>query len=41
MQLVNIVESFIESNKIRIYGLDYQEDLKKRLLILLNMKQDC
>ena len=39
MQLVRIVEDFIDSNKIQIYSLDYQEDLKKRLLILLNLNR--
>jgi len=37
MQLVKIVEDFIDSKKILIYSLDYQDDLKRRLLILLNM----
>jgi len=39
IQLVKIVEDFIDSNKIHIYSLAYQEDLKKRLLILLNMNK--
>jgi len=39
MELVKIVEGFIDSNKIVIYSLVYQEDLKKRLLILLNMNK--
>jgi type III restriction enzyme len=39
MQLVKIVEDFVNSDKIVIYSLDYQEDLKKRLLILLNMNK--
>src|SRR5439155_8710954 len=33
MQVVRIVEDFIDSNRITIYSLEYQEDLKKRLLI--------
>jgi type III restriction enzyme len=39
MQVVRIVEDFVNSDKIVIYSLDYQEDLKKRLLILLNMNK--
>ncbi len=39
MQVVRIVEDFIDSNRITIYSLEYQEDLKKRLLILLNMNK--
>jgi len=39
IQLVKIVENFIDSNKVLIYSLTYQEDLKKRLLILLNMNK--
>jgi type III restriction enzyme len=39
MQVVKIVEDFIDSNRITIYSLEYQEDLKKRLLILLNMNK--
>jgi type III restriction enzyme len=39
MQVVKIVEDFIDSNKIGIYSLAYQEDLKRRLLILLNMNK--
>jgi type III restriction enzyme len=39
MQLVRIVEDFIDSKKILIHSLDYQEDLKRRLLILLNMNK--
>jgi type III restriction enzyme len=39
IQLVRIVEEFIDSNKIVIQSITYQEDLKKRLLILLNMNK--
>ena len=40
IQLVKIVEDFIDSNKIFIYSLAYREDdLKRRLLILLNMNK--
>jgi type III restriction enzyme len=39
MQVVKIVEDFLDSNRITIYSLEYQEDLKKRLLILLNMNK--
>ena len=40
IQLVRIVENFIDSNKIFIYSLVYREDdLKRRLLILLNMNK--
>jgi len=39
MQLVRMVEDFIDSNRIVIKSIDYQEDLKKRLLILLNMNK--
>jgi len=39
IQLVKIVEEFIESNKLVIRIKEYQEDLKKRLLILLNMNK--
>ena len=39
IQLAKIVEDFIDSNKIHIYSLSYQEDLKRRLLILLNMSK--
>lgn len=38
-QLVKIVEEFIESNKMVIKSKTYQEDLKKRLLILLNLNK--
>lgn len=39
MQLINIVEQFIDSNKLVIKSKTYQEDLKKRLLIILNMNK--
>ena len=39
IQLVNIVEDFIESNKLVIRSKTYQEDLKTRLLVLLNMNK--
>jgi len=40
MQLVKIVEDFIDSNKIFIYSLAYREDdLRRRLLILLNLNK--
>lgn len=39
MQLVRIVEDFIDSNRLIIKSKIYQEDLKKRLLILLNMNK--
>ncbi len=40
IQLVKIVEDFIDSNKIFIYSLAYREDdLKRRLLILLNINK--
>jgi type III restriction enzyme len=40
IQLVKIVEDFIDSKKIFIYSLAYREDdLKKRLLILLNINK--
>lgn len=39
MQLVKIVEEFIDSNKLVISSKAYQEDLKRRLLILLNMNK--
>ena len=40
IQLVRIVEDFIDSNKIFIYSLAYREDdLRRRLLILLNMNK--
>lgn len=37
IQVAKIVETFIDSNKLIIKGEVYNEDLKKRLLILLNM----
>lgn len=39
VQLVKIVEEFIDSNKLVIRSETYQENLKKRLLILLNMNK--
>jgi type III restriction enzyme len=39
IQVVRKVEDFIDSNRIRIYSLAYQDDLKRRLLILLNMNK--
>jgi len=39
IQIVKIVEDFIDSNKLVIKGEVYKEDLKKRLLILLNMNK--
>lgn len=39
IQLVRIVEDFIDSNKLLIRSKAHQEDLKKRLLILLNMNK--
>lgn len=39
IQLVKIVEEFIDSNRLVIKSKTYQEDLKKRLLILLNMNK--
>ena len=39
IQLVKIVEDFVDSNKLVIKSKTYQEDLKKRLLILLNMNK--
>lgn len=39
IQLVKIVEEFIDSNKLYIKSETYREDLKKRLLILLNMNK--
>ncbi len=39
IQLVKIVEEFIDSNRLIIKSKIYQEDLKKRLLILLNMNK--
>ena len=39
IQLVRIVEEFIRSNKLEIRSTFHQEDLRKRLLILLNMNK--
>src|SRR3989344_4963407 len=39
LQIVKIVEDFIDSNRLIIKGETYNEDLKKRLLILLNMNK--
>ena len=39
IHLVKIVEEFIDSSKLVIKSQIYQEDLKKRLLILLNMNK--
>ena len=39
IQLVKIVEDFIDSNKLVIKTKTYQEDLRKRLLILLNINR--
>lgn len=39
MQVVKIVEEFIDSDRLVIKSKTYQEDLKKRLLILLNMNK--
>ena len=39
VQLVGIVEAFIGSSKLIIRSKIYQDDLKKRLLILLNMNK--
>lgn len=39
MQLVKIVEEFIDSDKLVVKTKTYQEDLKRRLLILLNMNK--
>ena len=38
-QLIKIVEEFIDSDKIVIQSEAYREDLKKRLLILLNLNK--
>jgi len=38
-QIVKIVENFLDSKKLVIKSKVYQEDLKKRLLILLNMNK--
>jgi type III restriction enzyme len=39
IQLVRIVEDFIDSDKMYIQSPTYREDLKRRLLILLNMNK--
>jgi type III restriction enzyme len=39
VQLVRIVEQFLDSKKLIIRGKYYQEDLRKRLLIMLNMRK--
>ena len=39
IQIVRIVEDFIDSDKIQVYSLAFQDDLKRRLLILLNMNK--
>ena len=38
-QLIRIVESFVDSDKLVIQSESYKEDLKKRLLILLNLNK--
>ena len=38
-QLIRIVESFLDSDKLVIQSESYREDLKKRLLILLNLNK--
>ncbi len=38
-QLIRIVEEFIDSDKLVIQSVAYREDLKKRLLILLNLNK--
>jgi len=38
-QLIRIVEEFIDSEKLVIQSESYREDLKKRLLILLNLNK--
>ncbi len=38
-QLIRIVEAFLDSNKLVIQSESYREDLKKRLLILLNLNK--
>jgi type III restriction enzyme len=38
-QLTKIVEDFIDSNKIVIKSKFFQEDFRKRLLIMLNMRK--
>ena len=39
IQLVKIVEEFLDSKKLIIRGEYYREDLRKRLLIMLNMRK--
>jgi len=39
IQLVKIVEQFLDSNKLYIKSETYREDLKRRLLVLLNMNK--
>jgi type III restriction enzyme len=39
MQLVKIVEDFLDSSKLVIRSKHYQEDLRKRVLIMLNMNR--
>jgi len=39
MQVIRIVEQFIDSNKLLIKHKFYQEDSRKRLLIILNMNK--
>lgn len=39
IQLVRIVEQFLDSKKLIIRSKYYQEDLRKRLLIMLNMRK--
>ena len=39
IQLVRITEEFVDSNKLYVKSESYREDLKKRLLILLNMNR--
>ena len=38
-QLIRIVEAFLDSDKLVIQSESYREDLKKRLLILLNLNK--
>jgi type III restriction enzyme len=38
-QLIRIVEAFLDSDKLIIQSESYREDLKKRLLILLNLNK--
>jgi type III restriction enzyme len=39
IQLLGVVEEFIDSKKLIIRGNFYQDDLRRRLLILLNMRK--